>query len=158
MAKVRGPLHSLDARGNWGLGALQFRGGNGGLHAYRPAPPGSVNQAPPTAAQAAIRAQYREALESWRGLDDLERAHWDAQGAAREITGWNLYLKTWMETRVIPPDALLTQDETPLLTHDGAFIRAVPHWMESQTVPADALLTQDATPLLTLHGFFIRAR
>lgn len=156
MARVRGPLHSLDARGNWGRGALQFRGGNGGVHAYRPAPPGSVNQAPATLAQMDVRDRYREALENWRALDDRERAHWEAQGAPEGLTGWNLYLRYWMAFQVIPPEALLIQEGAPLRTDAGAFLLIIEHWMEAPAVPSEALLDQDGAPLLTLEGLFIR--
>ena len=51
MAKITGPLMSLDAKGNWARGTLQFRGGLQATHAYRPAQPGTVNQAAATPAQ-----------------------------------------------------------------------------------------------------------
>lgn len=94
MARIIGPLLSLDARGNWGQGALQFRGGLRATHAYRPAPPGAINQAPATTAQNLIRQRYRAAIEDWRALDPGERDDWNASAEAQGLSGWNLFLQT----------------------------------------------------------------
>lgn len=94
MARITGPLLSLDARGNWARGALQFRGGLKATHAYRPAPPGSVNQAPATSAQSIIRQHYRAAIEDWRALSEAERADWNASAEEQHLSGWNLFLQT----------------------------------------------------------------
>lgn len=96
MAKIVGPLMSVDARGNWAKGALQFRGGLKRCHAYRPAPPGTVNQKAASTAQASQRQLYRDALESWRALDDASQADWDGRAEPLGLSGWNLFFR---ETR-----------------------------------------------------------
>lgn len=93
MAKITGPLMSLDARGNWSKGALQFRGGLRATHAYRPAPPGKVNQKEASAAQASNRQLYRRAMEEWKALDDASRADWNERAEPLGLSGWNLFFR-----------------------------------------------------------------
>lgn len=102
MAKITGPLMSLDARGNWSKGALQFRGGLRATHAYRPAPPGKVNQKAASAAQASTRENYRNTLESWKSLDDAARADWNERAEPLGLSGWNLFFR---ETGSAEPSA-----------------------------------------------------
>ena len=96
MAKITGPLFSIDAAGNFASGAMQFRGGLRGTHAYRPAQPKTVNQAPATVAQAAVRTAYQQIVAEWRALAEQDKLAWDAAASATStpITGWNLYFKS----------------------------------------------------------------
>lgn len=96
MAKIRGPLFSSDAAGNFASGAMQFRGGLRGTHAYRPKSPKAVNQAPPTQKQTKVRTAYRTVLDEWRSLDEASKSALDAEAIAsgEPITGWNLYFKS----------------------------------------------------------------
>lgn len=130
MAKVRGPLFSLDARGQFG-DALLFRGGTRRTHVYQPADRSRINQQPASAKQAPVRARFGEAVAAWRALTAPERAAWDAQalGSSRNVNGWNLFLKAWAATanasqpqplRFLPgpaaylPDLGIDQGQQPL--------------------------------------------
>lgn len=94
MAKITGPLMSASAAGNWGKGALQFRRGLQATHAYRPAPPGTVNQGPASPNQARIRQTYRGARADWTALSAPERTAWNTQARPLGLSGWNLYAQT----------------------------------------------------------------
>lgn len=110
MAKVRGPLMSVDARGALGS-LLLFRGGKHGTRVYRPADPAKVNQRPPTDAQDEIRGYYGDTVQEWRELDQQTRDDWNAKAAAdpRAVTGWNLFVQDRMRARQepegMPPDS-----------------------------------------------------
>ena len=134
MARILGPLLSLDARGNWASGKLQFRGGLKATHAYRPAPPGSVNQAPASSAQDLIRQRYQAAIEDWRALAPAERADWNASAEEQHLSGWNLFLQTFILSPAAQstlallagrPPRLIPQDASAptLMLHFRDFVR-----------------------------------
>lgn len=112
MARVHGPLFSLDAAGTL-AGRMQFRHDRRGVHVYRAPDPATVNQRPPTTAQAAVRDAYREAADNWRGMADEERQEWTATAAALggQFTGWNLFLRESLASP--PPDPNAPTDYTP---------------------------------------------
>lgn len=121
MARIFGPLLSGDARGNWGYGALQFRGGLHATHAYRPARPGAVNQAPATAAQNRIRQRYRAAIEDWHALDPGERDGWNASAEPMGLSGWNLFLQTLLVVPAVQSTPALLAGRPPrLLPRDAS--------------------------------------
>ncbi len=93
MAKVRGPLMSLDASGTL-AGEVRFRHQSGHVLVYRDGAPGSVDRKGPTAAQQAQRELYAEAVTRWRELAAEFRAEWVAYAAAqgKGLTPWNLFL------------------------------------------------------------------
>lgn len=93
MAKIRGPLFSEHAAGNFASGTMQFRGGLQGTHAYKPRPRKTVNQSPPTPAQETVRTAYKQILTEWRALDEQEKLQWDAAAneSGKPLTGWNMY-------------------------------------------------------------------
>lgn len=105
MAKTKGPLFSEGAAGNFASGAMQFRGGLRGTHAYRPKSTKIINQKAPTEAQAAVRTAYKEILEEWRAFDEQEKAQWDADAiqSGQPMTGWNLYVKSRMPDVLYAP-------------------------------------------------------
>ena len=123
MAKVRGPLLSVDAAGQVG-GALCFRHHAGGVHVLPVAAPGSRTKGlKPSAAQLAQRARYRAANGAWRALSPAERAAWQARARAgrRPQSGWNLYLAAWMANPGEEvSNALLLDTATMLLLEDGS--------------------------------------
>lgn len=96
MAKIRGPLFSAEAAGNFAKGAMQFRGGLRGTHAYKPKSTKTVNQTEPTQKQTKVRSAYRTILDEWKSLDEAGKAQWDASAieSGEPITGWNLYFKS----------------------------------------------------------------
>lgn len=104
MARIRGPLMSMDARGQFG-DALLFRGGRKAAHAYRPAARTAINQAPATVGQAAVRTTYRAAIDAWRDLPETDRATWTATATAAggNRNGWNLFLAAYFAAPPPPP-------------------------------------------------------
>ncbi|MDS4029499.1 MAG: hypothetical protein RKO66_05450 [Candidatus Contendobacter sp.] len=124
MAKTKGPLMSLTAVGNWGKGALQFRQGKRGTHAYRPPNPDQVNQQPPSATQATNRAAYAAIMSAWRQLTPAERiAHNQAAAATGEpLSGWNGYFRAIRSKRPIATAALMTDAGELITTDDGEAI------------------------------------
>ena len=95
MAKTRGPLMSIDAAGNYAKGALQFRHGKSGVHAYKPTAPytrgGQASQA-----QLDHRNKYSAVHTAWLGLSQQDKDNWNQQAAtiSETLSGWNLYLQT----------------------------------------------------------------
>ena len=93
MAKVKGPLMSLDASGTI-AGDTRLRHMRGHVLMYRGGEPGSVRRKSPSASQAAVRARFADARARWRTLSPKQRAYW--QQVARELdaglTAWNCFL------------------------------------------------------------------
>lgn len=87
MAKVSGPLHSLEASGTVGntLTMLKQRGRQ--LAKFKSKPGGA-----PTAAQLAQRARYRAAVDAWNLLDPAGKAAWQDAADAKRITAFNAFL------------------------------------------------------------------
>lgn len=121
MARTKGPLMSLQAAGNWGKGALQFRQGRDGTHAYRPADPRTVNQRPASPAQAAHRARYTQIKSAWRQVTTEERAAHEhaARASGQALSGWNYYLRALMAGQIVTTAALLTDGGELITTADG---------------------------------------
>jgi hypothetical protein len=111
---------SLDARGNY-AGKVQFRGGLKGTHAYRPAPPDKINQAPATEAQQTIRDAYHSVLLDWRALTTEQRADWEALAIIqpRPMSGWNLYLKRHLSAHLAQNQARITTTGATRITTTG---------------------------------------
>lgn len=93
MARVRGPLMSQEASGNF-AGQMQFRCNRYGGHVYRPQDPATQNQRPATAKQSAQRARYALARVAWNTLEESESGAWVAMDKARQadVTGFNLFM------------------------------------------------------------------
>ena len=104
MARVRFPLMSGDARGQFGADLL-FRGGTGGTRVYRPADRTKINQATPSAGQTAVRDRWNAALTAWRALAPSERETWNrtAETDRRAVNGWNLFLADFPKASNIEP-------------------------------------------------------
>jgi hypothetical protein len=122
MAKVSGPLMSVQAHGS--LGLVRFRRGRGGrVEVYHDGAPGSRNRTAPTARQAVVRARYSAIRASWGSLDPGERESWNAQAAAAPgaVSGWNLYLAAQMRgIDTDPAPALLLANGQPLVLEGEA--------------------------------------
>ena len=123
MAKIGAPLMSIDARGNIAKGMLQFRGGLQGVHAYRPTPIDHKKN-PASPAQAQQRNLYRQALNQWRDLSEIEREEWGQVAAAHPepMSGWNLYIRHFMEYQLYIPENAATWDGQPLTWGDKYLI------------------------------------
>ena len=93
MAKVKGPLMSLDASGTL-AGDTRLRHMRGHVLMYRGGEPGSVRRREPSAPQAQVRAKFAQARARWRTLSPKQRAYW--QGVALELdaglSAWNCFL------------------------------------------------------------------
>lgn len=115
MAKITGPLMSLDARGNIGKGSMQFRGGLHGVHAYKPTPP-NARKKTPTSAQAAHRAIYGQAVEAWRALPEAQKKSWASMAtqSPEPLSGWNLYLREFINNQGVIPENAAAWGGTPL--------------------------------------------
>jgi hypothetical protein len=91
MARVKGPLMSLDARGEFALG-LRFRGGARGVHAYIGGDPHSKTKARVSPAQANQRNRYRAAVAQWRELTALQKREWSETAKVAGLTGFAAFL------------------------------------------------------------------
>jgi len=67
----------------WGLSRMVF---------YRPTNPQTVPQQ-------AWRAVFAEAISTWRGLTDLERASYSKKARTRGMSGYNLFISNWLQSR-----------------------------------------------------------
>lgn len=123
MARVRGPLLSVDAAGQVGPD-LRFRHNAAGVHVYVGGNPGSrERRAAPSARQLEVRASYREANAFWRAQSPEERAQWRdlANTSTRNLSGWNLFLRAWMANPLNRVShALLIDTATLLLLEDAS--------------------------------------
>ena len=117
MAKISGPLCSQTAQGNYGKGAIQFRVGLGGAHAYKPLNPAKQNQALATQAQHAQRLKFQAVRDAWKLLSDAQKTDYKIE--ARKLgtmSGWNLYISLNINNPLWPIEALLTAEGTPIYT------------------------------------------
>lgn len=99
MARVRGPLMSFEASGNF-AGQMQFRCNRYGGHVYRPPDPVTQNQRPATVAQTAQREKYALGRAAWNTLDEEDKIAWNATATAskEDVTGFNLFMQMAMTT------------------------------------------------------------
>lgn len=98
MAKVKGPLFSLSASGNF-QGLIEFRTTDGqtvaaGPKAYVP---------PRTPAQAEQTNRFKDAVIGWRALDPAGKAAWAAI-APSNTSGYRLYISEYLNQNIYPPD------------------------------------------------------
>ena len=117
MAKISGPLCSQTAQGNYGKGAIQFRLGLGGAHAYKPLSPAKQNQALATQAQNAQRLKFQAVRDAWKLLTLEQKADYKIE--ARKLgtlSGWNLYISLNINHPMWPIEALLSSEGTPFYT------------------------------------------
>lgn len=92
MAKLTGPLFSLDARGKLG-GAIVYSFWRGVNYARRLVIPSNPN----STEQQAIRSLITDASQAWSGetspIDSAYKAAYDAAAAGQPYSGFNLYIK-----------------------------------------------------------------
>ena len=123
MAKITGPLCSQTASGNFAKGAIQFRTGLGGSHAYKPVDPAKQNQALATAAQQAQRIKFKAVRDLWRSLSDDQRNQYKLEAKKTDsMNGWNLFLAENLQTIVVPLETLLTANGLPLLDENDRIL------------------------------------
>ncbi len=93
MARVKGPLMSMDATGIFAQ-EMCFRHQSGHVVAYRHGAPGTRLPVRPSPSQAQVRARFSDAKARWRALAPDRRAAWRAYAAELDagLSGWNCYL------------------------------------------------------------------
>ena len=93
MAKVRGPLMSLDASGTV-AGDTRLRHMRGHVLMYRGGAPGSVKRKAPSESQMRTRERYAYACQRWRVLTPEQRRYWEnfAMAAGEGLSAWNCFL------------------------------------------------------------------
>ena len=92
MARVKGPLMSIDARGELAAG-LRFRGGaSGRVHVYLGGDPHSRSAKRVSPKQQQQRAAYRAAVAQWRELSADQKADWALTGRSAGLTGFAAFL------------------------------------------------------------------
>jgi hypothetical protein len=102
MAKVKGPMHSDSAGGQFGKNMI-FRSGKKGTVVTKYYKPGSAKKFTLSEAQIAQRTKYGEAVEAWRALTNEEREIFNENAKAQNISGWNLYFKNYFGDVPPPP-------------------------------------------------------
>lgn len=90
MAKVSGPLLSMDASGMVG-GLVVFTRTPTGHRAYK------LN-APKNTGVQARKDYYADGCAAWRLLTPEEKQTWSDDAVIYQITGFNLFMKEWMLT------------------------------------------------------------
>jgi hypothetical protein len=93
MAKVNGPLLSLDAQKTIGK-TLTFQRRPSGHAVYLFSKPGSVKKFTPSADQLTQRDNIKLLVESWQALSSAEKHQWDieAQNAHYVGTGYHYFI------------------------------------------------------------------
>jgi hypothetical protein len=99
MAKVKGPLFSLSASGEFN-GMMEFRTVGGSTVAA-----GIKRRVPPRSpSQAAQTQRFRQAVNGWRSLTIEQRNTWRAAGPAHSMTGYQLYISEYQTQGIQPPN------------------------------------------------------
>lgn len=93
MARVKGPLMSVEASGNATGACMQFRTVNGRTHVYRPPEPDNQNQAPPTPEQEAVRLRFKAACNLWAALPMAQKSAYSQRANAMNISGYSLFMR-----------------------------------------------------------------
>lgn len=97
MAKVTSPLFSFGATGALGK-SIVYGSWKGISYARRYAVPSN----PKTAAQVAHRTLFSNAVTEWQGLDAAVKTQWNEAASGYPLTGFNLYVKSYIETDGTP--------------------------------------------------------
>jgi hypothetical protein len=51
---------------------------------------------PPSPAQWAQRERFKAAVEAWNALTPEEKAMWDKDAARYQLSGYNIWIRTWL--------------------------------------------------------------
>lgn len=106
MAKVKGGLFSLEAKGSIGNALNYQMPPGGGIVRLK-----SKSGGQPSAAQLARRAAYKSLVASWQALTQTQKQVYKDSAKNMGITGWNLYLKQNLGA-TIPPASIVWTDLT----------------------------------------------
>ncbi len=93
MAKVTGPLFSIDAAGKFG-DSMVFAKWKGINYVRRH----TKATQPNTARQRNVRSRFTEAAAMYQLLNGSDKAAWKTRAAGRPLTGYNLFMKYTCDT------------------------------------------------------------
>jgi len=96
MARIKGPLLSQDARGKIAE-RLVFSLRSSGQQARFQKEQKDVI----TEARTSQRAVYLEAANAWSSLTDLEKLDWEVQAKELDFTGYNLFMRFYLNNYVL---------------------------------------------------------
>jgi hypothetical protein len=103
MAKVKGPLMSLEARGSL-ANKITFRNSTGrNIVSLKSQPTGS-----PSSAQTTQRALYADGVVYWNALPEPDKQAWADIGRSNGISGYSAFMSDWLLGGGPPPLAPTT--------------------------------------------------
>lgn len=91
MARVKGPLFSVDAWGNFG-GMLVYQRRRGGATVY----PYTLSKNPETEAQREQRASFAAATSEWNALPSASKAWWYVRAQGMRLSGYNMFIQNYL--------------------------------------------------------------
>jgi len=120
MAKVKGPLFSVDAWGNFG-GVLVYQRRRGEATVY----PYTVPVNPNTLPQQGVRTSFAAATSDWNALPPASKAWWWYKAQGARLSGYNMYVQNYLLGLIAPPPPppLLTYPESVLALGPVAYWR-----------------------------------
>jgi hypothetical protein len=143
MAKVKGPLHSLEAEGML-ADVLVFRGGPGPTRVSKPGRSSKRFRRQGSPAQRVQRAAYQSAVRAWRDLGEAERAAWQSTARRTAVTGYNLFLSAALgQADVIvdpPPQEPQPDDALRLYPRAGTLVVLDFRALSAPPVPLETTL------------------
>jgi len=107
LAKVRGPLFSLEASGEFGK-ALVFSVWKGIQYVRKYVVP----ENPRTALQTAQRQKFATAVANWHALNSIRQLAWKAAASTLKMTGFNYFVQQALKQNSSNPD-IPGGDNTP---------------------------------------------
>ena len=114
MAKVTGPLFSIDAAGKFG-DSMVFAKWKGINYVRRH----TKATQPNTARQKSVRSRFTEAAAMYQLLNGADKAAWKTRAAGRPLTGYNLFMKYTCDTlKHMPMYNLISKVEVENITAD----------------------------------------
>jgi len=114
LAKVTGPLFSIDAAGKFG-DSMVFAKWKGINYVRRH----TKATQPNTARQRNVRSRFTEAAAMYQLLNGSDKAAWKTRAAGRPLTGYNLFMKYTCDTlKHMPMYNLISKVEVENITAD----------------------------------------
>jgi len=120
MAKVKLPLMSMTASGNFASGSMQVRSYGGYSSIYKPPNPIIQNKQEPSTKQRARRNLVRMILAEWRSMTQEERDLWRPRAAKQNHANhWAAYLSARLKQEAETAATLYTAEYEQIFTNDG---------------------------------------
>lgn len=114
MAKTKAPLGSFSAHGGLAK-SLIYRVSQGVNIVSGFYKPGSYRQRPASVSQLAQRAIYSAAVVAWNSLTSEEKLEYVTRALPLHLTGFNLFLREYIENPVVVAFRLLETGDARLL-------------------------------------------